>query len=507
MSEDAVDGVRRDVRVAVIGAGLSGIAMGVRLLGKGLQDFVILERAAEVGGVWRDNTYPGVGVDTPSKLYSLSTDLNPDWSRLYATGAELFDYASRVAAEHNLLPYIRFGHTVHDARWNPDAQQWVIMTSRGTYRARFLVSAAGLVADPSYPDVPGLADFAGTCFHSAEWKHDHDLRGRKVAVVGTGSSSVQFVPRIQPEVAELHVLQRTPAWVLPKVDNSIPERTRRRLAGTPGLMVVERMLFYVITEIVSSARRFRPVRGLFQRVCLKNLDKQVSDPRLRRKLKPGFEFMCKRPLISSDYLPALGKPNVTVHTGGLVEVRGSTVVAGDGSTAEVDTLILNTGFDIGITSPIARRIRGVDGTSLAECWDDDPRAYKGMTVPGFPNLFIMQGPNATSGISSALMFGEAQAGYIADALHRFARDDVATVEVRPEKARKWTQWVRGVSARTTYEVGGCRSYYLNRKGENVVMWPAWTAGYQLRTRRFDPHAYVLAGVVARDKPVSERVAS
>ncbi len=493
-----------DVRVAVIGAGMSGIAMGVRLLRLGLQDFVILERAAEVGGVWRDNTYPGIGVDTPSKLYSLSTDPNPHWSHMYAKGEELFGYTRHVVDRHGLRPYIRFEHTVDEARWNGNEQRWIIDTAQGVYRARFLISAAGLVADPSYPDVPGLAAFPGVAFHSANWNHDHDLRGRNVAVIGTGASAVQFVPEIAEQVARLHVLQRTPAWVMPKMDQAIPEPARRRLARTPGLMLAQRMLFYAITEAVSSARRFRPVRRVFERVCRNNLDKQVPDPELRRKLQPDFEFMCKRPLISNDYLPALGKPNVTVHTGGLVEVRGSTVVAGDGTKADVDTLILNTGFDIGITSPIARRIHGNAGMTLAAYWGDDPRAYKGITIPGFPNLFVMQGPNASSGVSSALMFAEAQATYIADALRRFARHDVATVEVRQESERTWTRWVRDMSARTTYEVGGCRSYYLNRKGENVVMWPAWTLGYQLRTRHFDPDAYLVTTSAAR---VAEQVAS
>ncbi|MFE4667514.1 flavin-containing monooxygenase [Streptomyces sp. NPDC056734] len=488
------------MRVAVIGAGFSGIAMGVRLLREGVQDFAIFERDTEVGGVWRDNTYPGVGVDTPSKLYSLSTDPYPDWARLFAKGDQLLAYTREVVARHRLLPHLRFGHAVEDARWDPDEGMWVLTTSRGVYRARFLISAAGAVADPSVPDVPGLADFPGVRFHSARWDHDHDLRGRRVAVIGTGASAVQFVPLIQPLVAELHVVQRTAAWVMPKADHAIPERTRRRLRRRPALMAAERLLYYAITEAVAAGRRVRVIRAQFEKVCLKHLDAQVPDPELRRRLRPDFEYMCKRPLISNDYLPALGSPNVTLHTGGLVEVRGSTVIAGDGGKAEVDTVILNTGFDIGITSPIARRIHGAHGVSLAGYWADDPRGYKGVTVPGFPNLFLMQGPNATSGVSSALMFGEAQAGYIADALRRFARNDIATVHVRPDREREWTRRVRKMSARTTYEVGGCRSYYLNRKGENVVMWPAWTAGYQLRTRRFDPRAYDLTHASGDGRP-------
>jgi cation diffusion facilitator CzcD-associated flavoprotein CzcO len=342
-------------------------------------------------------------------------------------------------------------------------------------------------------------------FHSAHWNHDHDLRGRKVAVIGAGASAIQFVPEIARQVAELHIIQRTPMWIMPKSDRLISDRVQRRLARTPGLMAAERLLTYAILEAVSNGCRHRPVRRLFEWRCRNHLVKQVPDPELRRKLTPDFEFMCKRPLISNDYLPALGRSNVTVHSGGLVEVRESTVVAGDGTKAEVDTLILNTGFDIGITSPIARRIHGSDDVTLAEYWGDAPRAYKGTTVPCFPNLFLMQGPNASSAATSALIFGEAQAAYIADALSRFAKHDVATVEVREPAERKWTRWVRDVSVRTAYEVGGCRSYYLNRQGENVVMWPTWTMRYQLRTRRFDARAYAMT-TAATEPPIPERAA-
>ncbi|HEY4460710.1 MAG TPA: NAD(P)/FAD-dependent oxidoreductase, partial [Pseudonocardiaceae bacterium] len=421
----------------------------------------------------------------------LSTDPNPRWSLMYAKGDQLFDYTRRVADRHGLRPHLRFGCRVEEARWNTAEQRWIVTTTKEVYRARFLVSAAGLVADPCCPDVEGLAEFPGVWFHSAQWNHDHDLRGRKVAVIGAGASAIQFVPEIARQVAELHIIQRTPMWIMPKTDRLISARAQRRLARTPGLMAAERLLTYAILEAVSNGCRFQPLRRLFERRCRTHLDKQVLDPELRRKLTPDYEFMCKRPLISNDYLPALGRSNVTVHSGGLVEVRDSTVLAGDGTKAEVDTIILNTGFDIGITSPIARRIHGEDGVTLAKYWGDDPRAYKGMTIPRFPNLFLMQGPNASSAATSALIFGEAQAAYIANALCRFAKHDVATAEVREQSERNWTRWVRDVSVRTAYEVGGCRSYYLNRKGENVVMWPTWTMRYQLRTRRFDAQAYAM----------------
>lgn len=482
---------RRDVRLAIIGAGFSGITVGLRLLATGLNDFVIFDRAEKMGGVWRDNTYPGVAVDTPSAIYSLATHPNPRWSRSYGLGAEILEYTRDVALKGGLEPHFRFGHDVLDACWDAEANRWVIETSKGTYRARFLVQAAGLVSDASYPDVPGLSTFPGPCFQSSAWDHSLDLTGWRVAVAGTGASAVQFVPAIAPEVAQLHVLQRTASWVVPKRDRSRSAKTQKLRSAVPAVMHAERAMMSLLTEVFASARRFRVLRKFMESVCLKHLERQVPDPELRAKLTPAFWYMCKRPLISNDYLPTFNRENVTLHTGGLVAVDGNAVVAGDGSRTEVDVLILNTGFEIGIASPIARRIRGVGGQLLSDYWGDDLRAYKGISVPGFPNLFHTLGPNAASGVNSALVFIEAQARYIADAMRRFASDDTAVAEVREEAERKWTSRVRKASGKTSYELGGCRSYYQNRKGQNVIMWPGFTPSYQLHTRTFDPEAYHL----------------
>ncbi|KSU70895.1 hypothetical protein AS032_26255 [Rhodococcus qingshengii] len=481
----------KDFGTIVIGAGFSGLAMGIRLRKAGVADFAILERADDVGGVWRDNTYPGVGVDTPSKLYSLSTDPNPNWSSLFALGDELHSYTRKVAERYDLIDRTHFGTAVESAQWSPTRRRWVLETAAGTYFARVLITAAGLVADPSLPDIPGVRDFAGEWFHSSQWKHDHDLTGRKVAVVGTGASAIQFVPAIADTVAELHVIQRTASWVRPKDEMPISRKAQRRLARFPVLMGLQRSLFYGISEALSSARNNSFVRNSMRKQCETHLENQIADPELRAKLLPSFDYMCKRPLISSAYYPALTKPNVTLHTGGLTAVQGNTVVTGEGEAIEVDTLIYNTGFDIGVTSPIARVVHDAEGRSLSDHWGDNPRAYKGVSVPGFPNLFVMQGPNATSGVSSSLVFAEAQAIYIADALTRMATENIATVEVKPEREAMWTNWVRRLSEKMVYETGGCRSYYLNNKGENVVMWPTWSASYQLRTRQFDSDAYIL----------------
>jgi cation diffusion facilitator CzcD-associated flavoprotein CzcO len=489
-------------RVVIVGAGFTGLAMGIELKRARIEDFVILERRDDVGGVWRDNDYPGVAVDTPSKIYNLTRALNPDWSDLFAPGRELHAYSRKVAEDFGLAPHLRFGQDVLEARWDEQQAHWLLTTATSRFTASVLVSAAGLVADPLIPDIPGLAAFPGTVFHSSQWDHTHDLGGERVAVVGTGASAIQFVPQIQPQVGELHVLQRTPTWITPKPKMPIDERTKRRLRRVPGLMRAERIAMYWKLEYNSFGRISRRVRNKHAAAARAHLEAQVHDPELRAKLTPDFEFLCKRPLISSDYYPALQQPNAHLHTGGLVEVRGRTVVAGDGTEAEVDTIILNTGFEIGRTTPIARRIHGRDGQSLQEHWGRLAHAYLGIANPGFPNFFMMQGPNATSGVSSALVFGEAQARYIASAVRSMQRQDVRTVEVRPEVEVAYSRRVRRLSKKTVYEVGGCNSYYLNDDGLNVVMWPGYTFAYQLRTRRFDPSAYEVRRRTGATEPVT-----
>ena len=480
---------REHHRVVIIGAGFTGLTAGLSLIRRGVRDFVVLERTDDVGGVWRDNTYPGVGVDTPSPLYQLRRLTNPDWSDLYAPGREVHDYSRTLARTDGLLDHVRFGHPVDDARWDPAARRWRIRSGSSEVTADVLVSAAGLVSDPKTIDVPGLDEFPGPSFHTARWDHEVDLSGKRVAVVGTGASAVQLVPEIQPVVRELHIVQRTPAWVMPKPERPVGERTRRTLAAFPVLRRMQFDVMYAGAEVLAAARRSRLLRAVLTRVGRRHLAEQVPDPDLRAQLTPDFEYLCKRPLISNDYLPAVSAENTTLHTGGLAEVRGRTVVSGDGTEAEVDVLVLNTGFEVGATSPIARRIRDARGRSLTEHWDGNPHAYLGMSYPGFPNFFLMQGPNATSGASSTLLFAEAQGRYIADAVVTMAREGVETVDVRPEVERRWTRRVRRRSARTVYEQGGCDSYYQNDDGVNVVMWPANSAEYQLRTRRFRLSAF------------------
>lgn len=498
-----------DFGTVIVGAGFTGLVMGIELRRKGIADFVILERADDVGGVWRDNTYPGVGVDTPSKIYQLVSDPHPSWSSLYAKGHELHEYTQNVARRHGLMEKIHFNTSVKRAQWSPDERRWRVETNQGSYSAKVLVTAAGLVADPSLPNVPGIESFEGEWFHSGQWNHDVELRDRQVVVVGTGASAIQFVPEIAPIVGHLDVVQRTPAWIRPRNDTPIPEEKKKRLASVPALIKLERLAFYWLIEAFASARKSPAIRARLRGLCRDHLNTQITDPRLREKLTPDYDYMCKRPLISDDFYPALLRENVELHTGGLREVRANSVVVGDGTEIGADVIIYNTGFDIGVTSPIARVLHDANGRSLADHWGDDPRAYKGMAVPGFPNLLIMQGPNATSGVSSSLLFAEAQSVYIGSALQQIADLDVATFEVKASAEDTWTRWVRKLSKKMVYEVGGCNSYYLNHKGENVVMWPSWTASYRQRTRRFDKKAYLLTvnSPVASPAPASHQPAA
>ncbi|MBV2353679.1 NAD(P)/FAD-dependent oxidoreductase [Streptomyces sp. J2-1] len=484
-------------RIALIGAGLSGLALAIELRLAGRDDFVLLERADDVGGVWRDNHYPGVAVDVPSKLYNLGRAPNPDWSRRFAPGAELLGYARDLIDRHDLGGRIRFGHDVLSAHWDGTRHRWTVRTSAGTLTCDLLVSAAGLVADPRIPGIPGLDSFPGPVFHSARWDHTHDFRGERVAVVGTGASAIQFVPRVQPVAGRLHVFQRTPTWISPRPDAPITDAARRRLRRHPSLMRAERTALYWAYEALATARRVRPVRSAAVGLAKRHLARQVPDPVLREKLTPDFEIGCKRALLSSDFYPAMSQPNVTLHTGGLTEVRGHTLIAGDGSEADVDAIVLNTGFEIGRTSPIARRITGRGGRTLAESWNGSPRGYLGMAHPEFPNFFLMQGPNATTGASSVLIFADLQARYIADAIRVMDRRNIAVVEVRAEHEARYTRWVRRRSASTVWERGGCDSYYQDDAGRNVVLFPGFTFEYQWRARRFDPDAYTLTPPPAR----------
>jgi cation diffusion facilitator CzcD-associated flavoprotein CzcO len=479
------------VRVAIIGAGLSGLGAGIRLRQAGVADFVILERATSVGGTWRDNTYPGCACDVPSHLYSYSFAPNPDWSHSFSRQPEIWRYVEDVTDQYGLRGHLVLGADVIRADWDAGPARWRLRTSRGEITADVLVCASGPLSEPSLPDVPGLADFAGEVFHSARWDHRYDLDGKRVAVVGTGASAIQIVPKIQPEVKRLVLFQRTPAWIVPRRDRRITALEKRLYRQVPAVQRLARLGIYISREsLVGGFTKHPAVLKAAQRMALRNLEKSISDPGLKARLTPDYVMGCKRILISSDFYPALQRPNVQVVASGLAKVDGNTLTAKDGTSCEVDAIILATGFHA-VDTPIAERLYGPDGVSLAQAWNGDMRALRGTTIAGFPNLCMIIGPNTGLGHNSMIYMIESQLNYIVDYLATLDRTGAAALDTRPAAQQAWCDDIERRMASTVWTTGGCVSWYLNAAGRNPTLWPGSTIGFRRATRHLDPAEYEL----------------
>ncbi|MHC0434312.1 flavin-containing monooxygenase [Streptomyces sp. O3] len=481
---------REHVRVAVIGSGFGGLGAAVRLRREGITDFVVLERAGAVGGTWRDNSYPGCACDVPSHLYSFSFAPNPDWPRTFSGQEHIRKYLEQVADTFGLRPHIRLDSEVLRTRWDHEQLHWEVETSGGTLTAEVVVSATGPLSDPKIPDIKGMDAFEGKVFHSARWDHDYDLRGKRVAMVGTGASAIQIVPEIQREVAQLTLLQRTPPWVLPRVDRAIsaPERWLHR--QLPFTAAARRGLLWGIRELQVQAFTKRPDElGLVETIAKRNMYRAIKDPALRAKLTPDYRIGCKRILLSNAYYPALAQPNVDVVASGLREVRGNTIVAADGTETEVDAIIFGTGFHV-TDLPIAERVVNGDGHTLAETWKDGMRSLRGATAPGFPNWMTIIGPNTGLGNSSMILMIESQLNYLADYLRQL---DVLGGRValtpRPSAVSAWNRRVQDRMERTVWSSGGCNSWYLDENGVNTTLWPGTTTEFRTATRRVDLAEY------------------
>ncbi len=464
----------------VVGAGFSGIAAGVALEQGGFHDFVILEKADRVGGTWRENTYPGAACDVPSHLYSYSFAPNPRWSRAYGGQAEILAYLEHVADRFGLRPHLRFGHTVNEARFDELAGVWHVRTDRGSFTARALMLGNGALHLPQTPELPGLERFTGTRFHSARWDHGYDLRGKRVAVIGTGASAIQFVPRIAREVEQLHVFQRTPPWVVPKRDREIGTRERWALEHVPGAHRLRRTALYWWMESRVIGFAYAPsVLALAEKLVRRYLEGQIPDPALRARLTPAYRLGCKRVLISNEYYPAMQRPNVELVTDPIAEVTATGVRTRDGVEREVDAIIFGTGFRVSeYLSSI--QVVGRGGTELNEAWRTSLRNYLGITVSGFPNLFLLMGPNTGLGHNSMIFMIEAQARYAVQALAAMRRDQLAYVDVRPEVEAAFRADLAEKMKGTVWTTG-CTSWYQTESGE-VFLWPAATVDYWRRTR-------------------------
>ena len=464
--------------------------MAIRLKQAGINDFVVLERAGDVGGTWRDNSYPGCAVDVQSHLYSFSFAPNPDWTHVYSPQAEIWAYIRRVSEAHDVLRHVRFGHEVTGGQWDEAAQRWRIRTTAGPIEARVLISGMGPLSNPVPPDIPGLDTFTGHCFHSARWDHDHDLSGQRVAVIGTGSSAAQFVPEIQPKVEKLLVFQRTPGWTFPRMNRPITALERAVYRRWPGVQRAVRTRQYLYRELVGFLVQHP---GLIEPISKARMRRQVRDPELRAKLTPNYRMGCKRIIVTDDFHPALAQPNVAVVTDRITEIRPTSIVTDDGAEHEIDTLILGTGFQV---MPVADPLTGRDGVALAERWTNRREAYLGTTVAGYPNYFMLVGPNTATGHTSVLLYLEAQVEYIVQALRHMEESGAASLDVRPGAQAAFNRDVQARLASSVWTDGGCRSWYLDPDGNTSVLWPGYTGRFRKALRRFDPADYQFVGAPA-----------
>jgi len=469
--------------VAIIGAGFAGICMAIKLLEAGIRDFVILEAGDGVGGVWRDNTYPGCACDVPSHLYSYSFERSADWSRKYGPQPEILEYIERCTDAYGLRPFLRFSALVTESRYDERSARWNLRSADGrSWRARFVVAGVGSLRVPAIPPIDGAERFAGPAFHSSRWEHDVDLRGKRVAVIGTGASAIQFVPKIAGEVERLYLFQRTAPWIMPKPDRPFRAAERTLFRRVPGLEWLYRKLLYWSKEGPAVGFvRYPALLRLAERIAKKHIRATIGDPALRAKVTPTFAMGCKRILISNDYYPALTRDNVEVVTEGVAELRERSIVTGDGCERPIDAVIYGTGFALrDFLTPMD--IIGRDGRELSDEWRDGADAYLGTAVSGFPNFFMLAGPNTGLGHSSMIFMIEAHVHYVLSCIRHVLRRDLDSIEVLPEAVRAYNERIQEKMAKTVW-TSGCQSWYLDDKGKNFTLWPSFTWAFWLQTRR------------------------
>lgn len=478
------------VHVAIAGSGFGGLGTAIRLAEAGFHDYLVFERSNDVGGVWRDNTYPGCACDVESHLYSFSFARNPGWTRSFSPAKEIHAYLRSCAERFGVLPKIRFDHEITSATWDDDAQRWRLETAHGAFTANVLVGAVGALSDPAIPALPGLETFAGEMFHSARWNHDRDLTGRRVAVIGTGASAIQFVPHIQPKASALKIFQRTPPWIVPRGDRALSERKRALFKRSNAAQWLERARIYALREVMALAFFDTRASKVMEQLARLNLRRAVPDEKLRAKLTPSYTMGCKRILLSDDYLPALAKENVEVVTDSIAAIRPEGVLTKDGVVHEVDTIIFGTGFQVQ-KYPFADRIRGKGGRTLAETWKDRMTAHRGTTVAGYPNLFLLQGPNTGLGHTSVITMIESQIEHIVNAVRHMDARNLASVEPRVEAQEAFVALVDHKIKGSVWTSGGCKSWYLDANGVNSTLWPGFTFTFKRSMERFDPSEYAV----------------
>jgi cation diffusion facilitator CzcD-associated flavoprotein CzcO len=481
--------------VAVVGAGFGGVGAAVMLHRAGYDEVTVFERGERVGGVWNHNTYPGAACDVPSHLYEFSFEPNPRWSRRYAPQVEIQSYLEDVARRNGVLDRIRTGTEVLGASWEEERGKWVLQTSAGSHEADVLLTACGQLSVPKLPSIPGLDSFDGPVFHTAEWDHDVELAGKRVAVVGTGCSAIQTVPAIQPIVEQVDVYQRSPGWTIPKMDFAYSERAQRLFERFPVLQRMDRRAVFAFMELGALGMTTRPgILRAFRAVGRSQINKAIDDPALRAKVTPSDEIGCKRIMLTDEWYPALTKPNVELVTDAIAEVTPGGLRLADGSERQADVIVLATGFSThGFVAPM--EVVGAGGRTLAQEWSEVPRAYLGMSVPGFPNMFLLYGPNTNGGTGSVIYTIEAGVSHVIAALGELERTNARRIEVGRRAAEAFDRELRAALAGSVWHTG-CTNWYVDENGNDPSQWPWLWSSYRRRTARIEPGAYELTGSTA-----------
>jgi cation diffusion facilitator CzcD-associated flavoprotein CzcO len=479
--------------VGIVGAGFGGVGMAIKLKQQGYTDLTVFERGDSVGGVWRANTYPGAACDVPSHLYSFSFAPGHNWSRRYAPQSEILDYLAEVSSRFGVDRNLRLNSEITDAAFDAESGRWTLTGNDGeAHSFDVLVTACGQLTRPAIPAIPGADEFAGRAFHSAEWDHDHDLDGREIAVIGTGASAIQFVPEIAPLAKRLTIYQRSAPWILPKSDREYADWERRLFERFPLRVAAARLGMFAFFETFTygfTGRRW--MMAPFRKVANTARKRQIEDPELRALATPDYEMGCKRVLITDDWYSTLTRPNVELFNGGVDRITREGVIGSDGVERPADTIVYGTGFQShNFVAPM--RVRGRDGRDLNQVWADAPEAYLGTTISGFPNLFVLYGPNTNHGSGSVPYTLECQYSYVLDALRRLRASGSRFIDLRPEVLAEWRREIAGRSERTVWNSGGCTNWYLNTAGQNTNNWPGPWLEYRRRTRGIEPAEYEFA---------------
>jgi cation diffusion facilitator CzcD-associated flavoprotein CzcO len=501
LSNGRVGNRGRSSSLAVVGGGFAGVGAAVMLHRAGYDDVTVFERGERVGGVWNDNTYPGAACDVPSHLYEFSFEPNPRWSRRYAPQAEIQAYLEDVAQRHGVLDRIRTSTEVKHAHWDEERNKWVLETSAGAHETDILITACGQLSVAKVPPIPGIATFEGPTFHTSRWRHDVELAGKRVAVVGTGCSAIQSVPAIQPIVEHLDVYQRSPGWTIPKMDFAYSQRTQQLLERFPVLQRLDRAAIFAFMELgVLAMTTHRWLLAPFRALARRQITKAIDDEELRAKVTPSDEVGCKRLMLTDEWYPTLTKPNVELITDPIAEVTPTGIRLEDGSERPADVLVFATGFQThGFVAPM--EIVGAGGRTLAEEWAEVPRAYLGMSVPGFPNMFLLYGPNTNGGTGSVVYVIEAGVSHVIAALSELERTHERQIEIRRQTAEDFDRELRAALAGSVWHTG-CTNWYVDENGNDPNQWPWLWSTYRRRTARIEPGAYELSTPAPDGEPTA-----